>query len=121
MTTELKTLDQLLQDGSGYQLVSDAISPLTRIVEALDQLTLSANGISTDFAMVQIFVGIVALIIIGITLLPFGATPSSIQACQMDTNQKLLKTGGVVIIVMTSLSAILFIEVLRLSEILSRV
>ena len=62
---------------------------------------------------------VVALIIIGFTFLPLGATPASIQACQLNTDKKLLKTGGVLIVLSTSLSAILFLQVLKLSQMLS--
>ena len=54
-----------------------------------------------------------------IVFVSFGATSSSIQACQLSTDKKLLKTGGVLIILSTSLSAILFIQVLKLSQLLS--
>ena len=56
--------------------------------------------------------------IVGVTFLPFGATSASIKACQLNTDQKLIKYGGVVIAITTSLSAILYLEVLRLYGVL---
>ncbi len=68
-----------------------------------------------DVLIAQIVVGSLAVCVVGITFLPFGATASSIQACQLNTDQRLIKYGGVVIAIMTAISAILFLEVMRLN------
>ena len=118
MTAGFKTLDQFSQDGSLFQLIAETKSFLGGILDSVDSVTLSFRSIDSDLVIAQAVVGVLALLIVGITVLPFGATQPSIQACQLNTDQKLLKTGGVVIVVMTSISAILFLEVLKLSEML---
>ncbi len=120
MTAEFKTLDQLLQDGSLYQIAADAKKPFTGLFDSVDKITLSIQSLNSDLLIIQTIIGVIALIVIGITFLPFGATAASIKTCQVDMNQKLLKTGGVLIVVMTSLSAIMFVEVLKLSQILNK-
>ena len=72
MTSEFKTLDQLLQDGSLDQIIAEATRPLNAIVQALDGITLSSQGAGGDLVMVQTVIGAIALIIIGITFL-FGS------------------------------------------------
>ncbi len=73
---------------------------------------------TSDVWAAQLVVGCVAAIIVGITFLPFGATPASIRACQLNTDQKLIKFGGVAIAVTASLSAILYLEVVKLNGII---
>ncbi len=121
MDTGFKTLDQLFQDGTLYQLVEEAKKPLVEILETIDRTTLQLAGGSNDLAIVQGIICIIALAMVSITFLPFGATTASIQACQINTNQKLLKTGGVVIVVMTSMSAIFFLQILKLSELINSI
>ncbi len=118
MTAGFKTLDQFSQDGSLSQLVGETRSLLGGILDSVDSVTLSFRSISSDLVIAQAVVGVLAVLIVGITVLPFGATQPSIQACQLNTDQKLLKTGGVLLVVMTSISAILFLEVLKLSDML---
>ena len=69
----------------------------------------------SDVWIAQILVGSLTAFGIGITFLPFGATPASIQACQLNTNKRLVKFGGVAIALTTSISAILYLEVLKLN------
>ncbi len=118
MTAGFKTLEQFSQDGSLSELLGDAKSFLSGILDSIDSVTLSFRSINGDLVIAQAVVGVLALLVIGITVLPFGATQPSIQACQLNTDQKLLKTGGVLLVVMTSISAILFLEVLKLSDML---
>ena len=106
MTSEFKSLWQLNQEGFLKTLAESAKSLIK-----IPSYELNSNTINE-----QIIIGIMALIIIGIIFLPFGATDSSIKACQSNTNQKVVKLGGAIIIAMTSISAILFLEILELSE-----
>ena len=66
--------------------------------------------------MKKLFLSVIALIVIGMIFLPFGATENSIKTCQLDTNQKVVKLGGALIVIMTSISAILFLQILALSQ-----
>ncbi len=106
MTTEFKTLWELHQEGTFEQLASSANSHIN-----IPALTVNSSTVSEQF-----IVGLIAIVIIGMIFLPFGATESSIKACQSNTNQKLIKVGGALIIAMTSISAIFFLEILELSE-----
>ena len=119
MTNELtlKSIWELDQNGSFDHLLDSIQHFQSRIPEINNPIQSTGN----DFLFTQIFIAILAAIIIGFTFLPFGATPSSIQACQLNTDKKLLKTGGVLIILSTSLAAILFIQVLKLSQMISGV
>ncbi len=74
---------------------------------------------NSDVLIAQLIIGSLTVGVVGVTFLPFGATTASIQACQLNTDQRLLKYGGVAIAVMTALSAILFLEVMKLNGILS--
>ena len=73
----------------------------------------------SEVLIAQLIIGIIATFIIGATFLPLGATTASIEACKLNTDQKLVKFGGFVITVMASVSAILYLEVLRLNGLLS--
>ncbi len=106
MAAEFKTLWELYQEGAFEQLAGSARSFTNISVPELN------SGTVTD----QAIIGIIALIVLGLTFLPFGATESSIKACQGNLNQKVVKFGSVLIVVLASLSAILFLEVLELSE-----
>ena len=117
MTNEhtLKTVWELKDNGTFDRLLASLQSFQEKIPEIINPIESAGN----DFLFTQIFIAIFAAITIGFTFLPFGATSSSIQACQLSTDKKLLKTGGVLIILSTSLSAILFIQVLKLSQMLN--
>ncbi len=117
MAGEFKTIVELQQDGTFQQLAES----IQQFSDGVLKSGLPFYGLSNDVVVTQTFIAILGGIIVGITFLPFGATASSIQACQVNTNQKLIKTGGAVIVVMTSLSAILFLEVLKLNEIIGGV
>ena len=117
MADEFKTIVELRQDGT-FQQLGESIQQL---VTGVTQIGLPIKEISTDLVLTQVLVGVLAGIVVGITFLPFGATPTSIQACQLNTNQKLLKTGGVLIVVMTSISLIFFLEVLKLNEMIGSI
>ena len=69
----------------------------------------------SEVFIAQLVVGIIAIFIVGTTFMPIGATKASIEACRFNTDQKLIKFGGVLITVMTSVSAILYLEVLKLN------
>ncbi len=107
MSTEFKTLWELHQNGAIEQL-TESVQSLANNVPSLEVNSSTVNE--------QMIIGTIALIIIGIIFLPFGATENSIKACQLNTNQKVVKLGGAVIVVMTSISAIFFLEILELSE-----
>ncbi len=111
MAAEFRTLWELHQEGAFEQLNSSTQS----LVNNIPALEITSGTVSE-----QIIIGIMAVILVGIIFLPFGATDSSIKACQINTNQKVVKLGGAVIIVMTSLSAIFFLQILELSERLGR-
>ncbi len=106
MTVELKTLWELNQEGTFRFLAESARNLVNIPIPTLNNGTLGE----------QVIIGIIALIVIGIIFLPFGATESSIKACQINTNQKVVKLGGAVIVAMTSISAIFFLEILELSD-----
>ena len=118
MTAEFRSLDQLLQDGTVDQLVDATKASLSKIVETAD----AANQVvPSEISIAQSVIGLIALILVGITFLPFGATPSSIKACQLNTDQKLLKYLGVVVVVMTSISAVLYLELLKAYGLLANI
>ena len=83
-------------------------------IEVLSTSIIASEGIHNDVAIAQTIIGAVAVILIGFTFLPLGATPASIRKCQLNADQKLLKYLGVVVVIMTSLSAIFYLEILRL-------
>jgi len=118
MTNELEvqSLWELKQNGTLYQLIESFQTSASRIIELSSPL----EKIQNDLLLTQIFIAIIGATIIGVTFLPFGATKTSIQACQLNTNKKLLKTGGALITISTSISAILFIQVLKLSQMLGQ-
>ena len=64
----------------------------------------------------QLIIGCIAMLIVGTTFVPIWATPSALAACRASTDQKLVKFGGIAITVLTSISAILFLEVLKLNN-----
>ena len=117
MATEFKTLVQLRQEG----VLEQASDSLNNFLTGILEIEPSIKGAGNDLVLTQTFIAIIAAIILGITFLPFGATPASIQACQLSSDKKLLKTGGALIIIMTSISAILFLEVLKLSEMMGNI
>ena len=102
MTGEFKTLWELNQEGVFKDFYEHFVDSLRTSIN-VQTIQLSNGTVSEQM-------------IIGIIFLPFGATEGSIKACQINTNQKLIKLGGAVIIAMTSLSAILFLEILELSQ-----
>ncbi len=71
-------------------------------------------AMTSDVWIAQVVIGTIAMVIVGITFLPFGATTDSIRACQLNTDQRLIKYGGVAIAITSSLCAILYLEILRL-------
>ncbi|KZR77879.1 hypothetical protein PMIT1320_00266 [Prochlorococcus marinus str. MIT 1320] len=109
MLAEFKTLFELSQEGYFKKLMESAREVLDVPVNTFSNSTISS----------QIVIGIIAIVILGVIILPFGATEASIKACQVNTNKKLIKVGGSVIVVMTSLSAILYLEVLKLYGVFS--
>ncbi len=109
METEFKTLWELNQEGAFEQLANSA----------RNLLEIPAQGLNSSTVNEQTIIGILAVIVLGLIFLPFGATESSIKACQGNLNKKVVKLGGALIVVMTSLSAIFFLEILELSEALS--
>ena len=111
MTAEFKTLWELSHEGAFGDLADSA--------RTLVDIPINSYNFGT--ASDQTVIGIIALILLGIMFLPFGATETSIKACQLNTNQKVLKLGGAVIVVMTSISAIFYLEILRLSASLGRI
>ena len=119
MTNELefKTLWELNENGT----LDHLLEAIQKFVIGILELSSPIEGIENDLLVTQILVAIVAAVMIGITFLPFGATASSIQACQLNTDKKLLKTGGVLIVISTSLSAILFLQVLKLNQMLGSI
>ncbi len=112
MFAEFKTLWELQQEGSFEQLTYTA-EDLRNKIQTLEIDLSSVNE--------QAIIAIIGVIIVGIIFLPFGATTSSIKKCQVNTNQKVVKLGGALIVVMTSISAILFLEVLQMSELLGSI
>ena len=110
MTTEFKTLWELQQEGTFESLFEQLANAVKNIV-AFPVPELSSGTVSE-----QTIIGIISLILIGIIFLPFGATESSIKACQSNTNQKVVKLGGALIVAMTSISAIFFLEILDLTQ-----
>ncbi len=130
MADWFETLDQLLnydraldeaprQHENVEQLVNLAKGVATRTLEKADSVALPSLGVYNDAVIAQTVIGVIAVILVGFTFLPLGATPSSIRACQLNTDQKLLKYLGVVLVIMTSLCAILYLEVLKLYGILA--
>ncbi len=117
MTDEhtLKTIWELKENGTFNRLLDS----LQQFQERIPEISNPIESTGNDFLFTQIFIAIFAAITIGFTFLPFGATSSSIKACQLNTDKKLLKTGGVLIILSSSISAILFIQVLKLSQMLN--
>ncbi len=122
MAIGFQDLDLSLQNLSIDQLKIELQSIFKGILEAVNSAEFpfkaGGGGIETDVMIAQSVVGCLAFIIVGITFLPPGATPASIKACQLNTDQKLLKYLGVVIAISTSLSAILYLEVLKLHGLL---
>ena len=118
MSTEFKTLDQALKDGSIDRLGATIRDVSNRITESPD---IGLNNLNNEVAIGQVLIGVIALTLIGIIFLPFGATVESIKACQLNTDQKLVKYGGVIIVLMTSLSVIFFLEIIQLNSILNKV
>ena len=110
MIAEFKTLWELQKEGTIEELTSSARGMLNNIP------TVEINSSTVDEQMI---IAIIAIIIIGIIFLPFGASDKSIKACQIDTNQKVVKFGGAIIVAMTSISAIFFLEILELSDALA--
>ena len=132
MNDWFKTIDQLLnynrdidaaprQHESLDQLVALARGLVNDVLHAADKVALPVSGINNDAVIAQADIGVIAGILVGFTFLPFGATPASIKACQLNTDQKLLKYLGVVVVVMTSLCAILYLEVLKVYGILDTI
>ena len=109
MLAEFKTLFELSQEGYFKKLMESAREVLDVPVNTFSNSTVSS----------QIVIGIIAIVILGVIILPFGATEASIKACHVNTDKKLVKVGGSVIVVMTSLSAILYLEVLKLYGVFS--
>ncbi len=114
MQNEFKTIWELNQSGSLNQ-ISETIH---NFVNGTYEISSPILGIENDLLLSQLIITIAAGIIIGFTFLPIGATPTSIQACQVNTDKKLLKTGGALIVITTSISAILFLQVLKLNQML---
>ena len=114
---ELKTIWELNENGSLDQLVESIQKFLIGIVEASNPI----QGINNDLLLTQVLVAIIAAIMIGVTFLPFGATTSSIQACQLNTDKKLLKAGGALIVISTSLATIFFLQILKLNQMLGNI
>ena len=104
MLAEFKTLFQLSQEGYFRDLVESARQSFDIPVYALSSSTIST----------QIIIGVVAIIILGLIILPLGATDASIKACQLSTDKKLVKVGGSLIVILSSLCSILYLEVLKL-------
>ncbi len=109
MASEFKTLWELHQEGTFQELTSSAQGMTNNI---------PTFQINSGTASEQLIIGIIALIVVGMIFLPFGATENSIKACQIDTNQKVVKLGGAVIVLMTSISIIFFLEILELSKLI---
>lgn len=125
MTAWLKALDQAfngISDKKAFQAQQEYIeriahllrSAVTRLLEAVEKVDLSSQTINNDAVIAQSVIGMIAIILVGFTFLPFGATPASIRACQLNTDQKLLKYLGVVVVILAALSSILYLEVLKL-------
>ncbi len=114
MTFEFKTLVQLQNEGQ----IDAALGRLRSLINSAMDIKIPINDQSSDTLITQIVIGIIGIVIIGIICLPFGATISSIKNCQFDSSQKLLKSGGVLLILMTSLSGILFLELIKISTLL---
>ncbi len=117
MSIEFKTLDQSLKDGSLDRLVATVKDFFIEITKSGD---LGLKNLNNEVLIVQALIGVIALVLIGIIFLPFGATPESIKACQLNTDQKLVKYGGVTLVIMTSLSAIFYLEIMHLNGILDK-
>ncbi len=109
MFAEFKTLWELQQEGA-FEKTAYSVQEFINKAKLWEVSLSQINE--------QIIIAVLGILMVGIIFLPLGATESSIQKCQIDTNQKVVKIGGVLIVVMTSISAILFIEVLELSEML---
>ncbi|HGY5547348.1 MAG: hypothetical protein AB8A45_06135 [Prochlorococcus sp.] len=104
MFAEFKTLFQLSQEGY-----------FTDLLDSFRQyLDIPVNTLTSSTINSQIIIGIVAIVILSLIILPFGATEASIKACQLSTDKKLVKVGGSLIVVLASVSAILYLEVLKL-------
>ncbi len=113
MPIEFKTIVQLQQEGAFDQLLNSLQDLMMRVLE----INLPMMKISNELVITQTVIASIAIFIIGIIYLPFGATPASIKSCQSNYPQKLLKSGGALLVVMTCISAILFIEIMKPSEI----
>ena len=124
MSEGIEALDFFLQEGFFERLEALTHKLMVGILEAAQDFNLpiaeNSASLGSDVWIAQSVIGVIGLIIVGVTFLPFGATSASIKACQLNTDQKLLKMGGVFIILMTSISAVLFIEILKLYEITGR-
>ncbi len=115
MPTEFKTLWELQQDGTFELLIEKITSSIKSLVN------LPVPEMDTGTLGEQMIIGLISLIMIGIIFLPFGATENSIKKCQTNIDQKVVKLGGALIVAMTSISAIFFLEILDLSESLASV
>ncbi len=111
MTAEFKTLWELSQEEAFKQLADSA----------RELVDIPIDGFNFGTGSDQIVIGILAVTILGVIFLPFGATETTIKSCQLNTNQKVLKLGGAIIVIMTSISAILYLEILKLSALLGRI
>ncbi|WP_320674939.1 hypothetical protein [Prochlorococcus sp. MIT 1341] len=122
MSEGIEALDFFRQEGFFERLEALTHKLMVGILEAAQDFNLpiaeNSAALGSDVWIAQSVIGVIGLIIVGVTFLPFGATSASIKACQLNTDQKLVKYGGVVIAITTSLSAILYLEVLRLYGIL---
>ena len=113
MTAGFKTLEQFSQDGSLSELLGDTKSFLSGILDSIDSVTLSFRSINGDLVIAQAVVGVLALLVIGITVLPFGATQPSIQASnsvqsQTSTIESYLIQGSLLLsLIVVALSTLL--------------
>ncbi len=110
MFAELKSLLELQQEGAFQQ----SALWYQNFINSFKGSAINLSAINE-----QVIIAMIGIIILGIIFLPLGATDSSIKKCQIDSNQKVIKLGGALIVVMTSISAIFFLEILELSEALN--
>ena len=110
---EFKTIVELQQEGTFDQLLSYIQDFFTKVLE----VRLPIMEISNELVLTQIVIATIAIFTVGMIYLPFGATPASIKSCQANYSQKLLKSGGALLVLMTCISAILFIGMMQPSEI----
>ncbi len=122
MSAGIQVIDFFQQEGFVERLEALTQKLMLGILQAAQDFHLpiaeNSASIGSDVWIAQSVIGVIGVIIVGITFLPLGATPATIKACQLNTDQKLIKYGGVVIAITTSLSAILYLEVLRLYGVL---